>query len=80
MKSFTILVLYYFVIITITQKEYFSQSIDHLDGYYDSEVYDFNSIQELKNNETNSTPNITSNENIVDYFETQYASTGKLFY
>jgi hypothetical protein len=76
MKSFTILVLYYFVIISITQKEYFSQSIDHLDGYYDSEVYDFNSIQELKNNETNLTPNITS----IDYFETQYALTGKLFY
>ena len=80
MKSFTILVLYYFVIITITQKEYFSQSFDHLDGDYDSEVYDFNSIQELKNNETNSAPNITSNENIVDYFETQYALTGKFFY
>jgi len=39
--------LYYFVIVTITQKEYFSQSIDHLDGDYDSEV----SIQELKNDE-----------------------------
>jgi hypothetical protein len=77
MKSFTILMLYYFVIVTITQKEYFSQSIDHLDGDYDSEV----SIQELKNDETNSTTNIMSNENIVDYFETQDDTlTGKLFY